>query len=293
MLLKCSRLSVVASVVLIGLSACNQPQKKVDEQVVQAPEADLPDMSIIATEEIDLVRDVLSHRAEYHRNLRRLRDYYGTNGFEMKRRWATFELSGLEKVRPYGYVEEHDVPLESLKPSDQDVGADALYDQGLDLMRQGGHGLPSPPKPQILAQAYRTFASMIQEHPSSDKIDDAAFQCAEILRQHFPSRQTDAVRWYERCFTWNPQTDRPARLRAAILYDYSLDNRDRALELYRFILDAPATQRSRMRFCMGRIKEITDQRSKATQAASGDIPTLAETGPAMFGSPTSSAQRKE
>ncbi len=277
-------LSLLGCLALFGFAACNQPNKASDGQSAGGLRLHLPDISVVAADEVELVKQVLSHRAEYHRKLRQLRDYYREHGFEMKRRWAEFELDGFEKVRPYAYVNERDVPAEALKPTRQDAGADALYDRGMDLMREGGHGLPIPHRPKVLAEAYKTFVSMIERYPSSDKIDDAAFQCGEILRDHFPGQDAHAVRWYERSLAWDAQTPHPARFRAALLYDFRLDNRERALELYHRIVADGAGDDSNIRVCKGRIEELT-------AAPPADAEDTAKAQPALFGSPTTSSNR--
>ena len=46
-----------------------------------------------------------------------------------------------------------------------------------------------------------------------------------------------AVEYYHRCYQWNPKTKDDARLRAAHIYDRQLNNRAKALEMYRAITD--------------------------------------------------------
>jgi lantibiotic modifying enzyme len=42
-----------------------------------------------------------------------------------------------------------------------------------------------------------------------------------------------AAQYYERCYQWNPKTQHEARLRAARIYDKQINERARAIELYR------------------------------------------------------------
>ena len=41
------------------------------------------------------------------------------------------------------------------------------------------------------------------------------------------------MEYYQRCFQWNPKTTHDARIRAARIYDKQLNNRTKAIELYR------------------------------------------------------------
>jgi len=280
-------LLVVGCLLFFGLFGCNLPNQSVDRQSAAGTATsrdatakfDLPDISIVSAEELELVEQVLSHRASYHRKLRQLCDYYGSSGYEFKRRWADFELTGFEKVKPYAYVEQREVPAEALAPVEQIAEADTLYDRGLDLMRQGGHGLPVLYRLDVLADAYKTFVSLVEQYPSSDKIDDAAFQCGEILKECFPGREAHAVRWYERAFAWDEQTPHPARFRAAVLYDHRLADRARALALYRRIIALGTGDKSNLRYCQGRIEELTTAQPPSPTEGTG-----AQQSP-LFGSP--------
>lgn len=262
--------SFVALLFLIAAPGCNQPQKGGDGLAAGPTDAagapaprravnrfDLPDITVVRSDELSQVEAVLAHRAAYHRNLRQLRDYYDDQGYDIKRRWAEYELEGFEKVKPYRYVEEREIPAEQLHPTRQMAEADAEFDRGVDLMRQGGHGLPVTYKPAVLAEAYRTLVSMIERYPSSDKIDDAAFLCGELLKEYFPGHEATAARWYDRTYAWNPDTDQPARFRAAVLYEFRLNDPQRALPIYHEIIARQDGDRSTLRFCHGRVAELT------------------------------------
>jgi len=52
-----------------------------------------------------------------------------------------------------------------------------------------------------------------------------------------------AAAYYERCFQWNPKTNREARIRAARIYDKQLSERAKAIELYREVVNHETDQR--------------------------------------------------
>ena len=110
---------------------------------------------------------------------------------------------------------------------------------------------------------------MIRRYPSSDKIDDAAFYCGEIHKEYLKDQEPIAVRWYERAFTWNPQTPHPARFQAAVTYDFRMHERARALELYHGVLDVETENKSNVAFASRRIYELT-------RAQTGEHPTQTE-----------------
>ncbi len=238
-----------------------QPARTPDDSV---------DMSIADAREVDLVEAVVSQRAGYKENLEQLRDYYAAHGYAAKHSWAAFELSGLRTVKAFRYLIDAEVPSDLLRANESISEADALYERGLELMRRGGHGVPAIYRQDRMIEAAEVYRELIQKYPSSDKIDDAAFLCGEIHKEYLPGQERIAVRWYERAWTWNPQTPHAARFQAAVVYDYRLHDRDRALELYQAVLKDEVGEKSNVRFATRRIHELTtsDRSARAGRRSS-------------------------
>jgi hypothetical protein len=221
-------------------------------------------LSVVERREVDLVESVLTHRAEYHRGLEELRDYYRAHGYANKQSWAEFELEGARKVKAFRYVIDSEIPSDKLRPTDQITEADVLYQKGLDLMRKGGRGLPGLYSEKTMIQASDVFRRLVELYPSSDKIDDAAFFLGEIHKEYLPQQEPIAVKWYERAWVWDPATPHPARFQAAVVYDFRLHDRDRALELYRAVLHDETFNGSNVRFSTRRIDELVRDRGQVT-----------------------------
>ena len=217
----------------------------------------IEDISIVDANEVDLVEEVLTHRANYHRSLHALCKYYESHGYATKRSWAEFELDGLKGVKPFRYIADSEVPASALRPTDRIRAADKMFERGLALLRKGGHGVPAVFRQRAMIEAVEIFRDIVIRHPSSDKIDDAAFYAGEIHKEYFKGQEEIAVKWYERAWTWDPNTPHPARFQAAITYDYRLHDRDRALELYHAVVNRETGDRSNVRFAMRRIHELT------------------------------------
>ena len=132
----------------------------------------------------------------------------------------------------------------------------------------GGHGVPAVYRKDRMVEAAEVFRQMIEEYPNSDKIADAAFYCGEIHKDYLPGQELIAVNWYERAWTWQSETTHPARFQAAVVYDYRLQDRDRALELYQTVVRNPLADKSNVRFAARRIRELTG----ADQTRSGSQP---------------------
>jgi hypothetical protein len=255
-----------AMAVLLVSAGCNTDMLWADRQEVDGPVTDLdspegielPDIQIADANEVDLAEQLLMHRAMYHRTLRALRDYYRDHGYEQKRRWAEEELRGVERIQPFRYLLSAEVPADDLKPIESIASADAMYAKGQELMRKGGHGLPALYRQETMLQALNTFVDLIRKYPSSDKIDDAAFWCGEIHKEYLEDQAPIAVKWYERSFTWDPNTPHPARFQAAVTYDFRMHDRARALELYRQVIEEEDGNKSNVSFAVTRIDQLTE-----------------------------------
>jgi tetratricopeptide (TPR) repeat protein len=223
------------------------------------------DISIVDAHEVDLVESVVDHRTRYQQTLRQLHGYYESHGQVDKARWAAFELNGFRGVKQFRYLLDAEVPTIALKPSEQLEEADALFEKGRELMRAGGHGVPGIYREDRMIEAAELFRELIQRYPNSDKVDDAAFLCGEIHKDYLPGQEEIAVSWYERAWTWNPQTDYPARFQAAVVFDYRLHDRARALELYRAAAEHEEAHQANARFATRRIQELTTGTGDSTE----------------------------
>lgn len=215
-------------------------------------------------QEVDLVETMLNHRAEYVQTLTELRDYYREHGYAIKQSWADFELDGFRKVKTFRYVLDSEVASERLRPADQIPEADALYQRGLDLLKKGGRGIPGLYHQKAMIEAADVFRELVEKYPTSDRIDDAAFFLGEIHKEYLPDQEQIAVKWYERSWTWDPTTPHPARFQAAVVYDFRLHDRDRALELYQSVLKDESANGSNVRFATRRIRQLGSDRGEVT-----------------------------
>jgi len=277
------RATAMALLLIIPMSACNTDPVWEPRQRVQAPTTtmentegiDLPDIKIADAKEVDLVEQLLHHRAMYHRYLTALQEFYRQHGYNHKRVWAEHELADVQRIKPFRYLLAAEIPSDRLVPRDSIGEADALYHRGMDLLDEGGHRTPFLYRENKMREALATFRELIEKHPTSDKIDDAAFYCGEIHKEYFKGEERLAVRWYERAFTWDPETPHPARFQAAVIYDYRLHDRDRALELYQQVLKVETENRSNVAFAIRRIDQLTEDVSAHRSSSSNTPATLA------------------
>lgn len=215
------------------------------------------DMSLARASEVDLVEQLIEYRTKYSQTLKHLSSYYQQHGYAEKHLWAQGELQDVGRIRPYHYLYNSEIPRLDLTPRDSIAEADTLYNRALAVARGAGHGMPALYNQEGMGEALALFKQLIEEFPTSDKIDDAAFQCGELLKEYYKHQDTVAVQWYERAWTWDPSTPHPARFQEAVLWDYRLHDRRKALELYRAAI-AYEPSRSNRHFALARIKELTE-----------------------------------
>ncbi len=250
-------------VVLIGCSTLNPIASVQAEHRMTAPRGGAAnedgsiDISTVALAEVDLVESVLAHRTQYRLSLQQLHQYYSDRGYAAKQGWAAYEIDGLSKVKPFRYLMDAEVPAETLRAADAIAEADELYGKGCEMMKRGGHGVPGLYREDRMIQAAEIFRDMIRRYPTSDKIGDAAFLCGEIHKEYLPGQELIAVKWYERCWTWDPNTAHPAKFQAAVVYDYRLHDRDAALELYHQVAAAGSAGQTNVRYARRRIEDLT------------------------------------
>lgn len=282
-----------AAFLVISLAGCNTDPlwtKTRDNQgpvtKLDYPEGvDIPDIQIADTQEVDLVEQVLYHRAVYKKSLGALRDYYARRGYNNKRQWAEFELADVERIKPFKYIMDAEIPASTLRPTSAIAEADEMYAHGLDLMKQGGHGVPVFYREDIMRQALATFIELINKYPNSDKIDDAAFCCGEIYKEYFKEQEAIAVKWYDRARTWDPRTPHPVRFQSAVIYDFRMHDRAKALELYHAVLKEENDNKSNTAFASRRIYELTEGMAQISQPRPpGAAQPASAPPPDMFGS---------
>lgn len=265
--------TLVLSLVALALTGCNIDPLRGERQV-RGPEMNKPspklqqpaggrDIAVVKPGEVDLVEDAIGKRQAYHAALSDLQNYYGEHGYATKQSWAKYELQSVRSVRQFRYLIDAEIASDALTATETIAEADALYEKGLARMRKGGHGIPGVYSRRTMLRSADIFRDLIERFPTSDKIDDAAFALGELHKEYLPDQDVLAVKWYERAWTWDPNTPHPARFQAASVYDYRLHDRDRALELYQSVLNDEAdVVISNTRFATRRIKQLTSDPKK-------------------------------
>jgi TolA-binding protein len=155
-------------------------------------------------------------------------------------------------TKPSYNLDVQDVPPPTLEAKVNVREANELFKQAMEYK---GKGLGSD-FVLNMRRAEVLLREILDKYPNSDKIADVAYQLAEIYESRAYKQYDRAARYYERSFQWMKGARTDARLKAAILYDRQLNERTKAIELYRDVI-AHDTDAERIKLAEKRLAELT------------------------------------
>lgn len=258
-------LTAVLIVLLHVLVGC-RPINTGESQLVPAPAKTsvrrVPMVEVRSTNESDIVEEVAANREAYRQALELLVGYYSKMGDNTKAVWAERELAGLNVIPQYNYIVEASVAGPGLSATTAVREADYLYRDGVELQKKAER-MPLIKDEDLLRLALDKYNEIIRKHPSSDKIDDAAYRAAKIY-EYFKD-YTIALLYCQRTYQWDPETIYPARFREAFILDEHLRRRAEALEAYKRAVNSAkgGEHTSWRRFAEKRIRELTKSEGQA------------------------------
>lgn len=249
--------TVVLIVFLNVLVGCYSADSGKGQVVPKAEKQLLKPASVIKAQtpaETDIIEQVAINRQAYRRALKSLVDHYTNTGNAMKLAWAEKEFAALDDVKQYNYIIEASVAGPNLKATTSIELADYMYDEALRLEKRAKRFIIIIDE-DLLRVALGKYNELIKKHPSSDKIDDAAFRAAGIYK-HFKD-YTIAVLYYQRAYQWDPQTPCLAEFKAAYILDQRLSRRAEALRLYQKAIKKGGLTKNEKGFVEERIAALT------------------------------------
>ncbi len=180
-------------------------------------------------DDVSAVKRVLAARQEYQASLEELRAQYLRTGDIEHVRWVEEELLSFHRISKRAFRLDLDVPPPTLTPNQNNSEANELFRRAV-AFKSKGWG-------QELDDNYRRsellFQQLITLYPQSDKLSETAFHLGDIYESRAFKQYRRAAMYYERSFQWNPQTTNESRLKAARLYDRTLSDHSKAIQLYR------------------------------------------------------------
>jgi hypothetical protein len=205
--------------------------------------------------DLELVKKLLTVRTEYQKTLEKLRIHYHQAGDLERMRWAEEELRSYHRSPHHAFILDLVVPPPNLKGDQNVPEANKLFTWAMQFKDKGvgDSYIDNQRRAEIL------FDEILTKYPQSDKISDVAFMLGDIYESKAYRRYYLAVEYYHRCYQWNKMTSHDARLRAAHIYDRHLNNRTKALEMYKEITTHETDPR-RIDEAQKRIAELTGRK---------------------------------
>lgn len=240
---------VVLLAVLVG---CRGVDTGASQLVPRPPKAASAVKAVDASE-TDIIEEVTRNRQAYRNTLEFLIAHYKKTGNDMKLKWAKDEMKRLNKVPQYVYIIEASVAPANLRATTSIAEAELIYIRARRLERAKKFYIFT--RDNNLRLALRRYNQLIRKHPSSDRIDDAAYRAGRIC-EHFKD-YTIAILYYQRAYQWDPKTAYPARYRRARILDEHMHRRVEALKLYQESLKKEKLSKKRKEFIEERIIELT------------------------------------
>jgi len=210
-----------------------------------------------------LVESVLSARAAYKQEMRVLEKFFTDRLSLEKADFVNRVRQRFDPVRTYVYFFSAEAPPENMRPVKVIPAAEGLYSKALSLYKRASL-VPLVPNYEKQREALRLFLTITEQHPTSTKSPLAAFYIGHIYREYF-NEDVRAVMWYQRAWKWDPRIQIGARFQAAVVWDYRLQNHQRALELYQAVLDYEFDDLTNRGFARRRIAELTEGGQVQTQ----------------------------
>jgi len=252
-------LLIIAIISLVGCTTADSGVSQIAPKAV-GPKTDLIEqIDTASSDEISLVEQVTLNRNSYRDGLQALIKFYTESGNNLKLGWAKKELDEFETVPKYRFLLQASIAGPQLKATTSIKEADDLYYSAL-LIEDKAKKMLIMHNDNLLRIALEKYNELIEKHPASDKIDDAAYRAATIY-EHFKD-YTIAVLYYQRTYQWDPDTSYPAKYKAAYLMDRKLSRMQEALELYKMAVNQKELPANYKEFAQIRIAEITASEQK-------------------------------
>lgn len=239
---------------IVGWAVAQSPTKPLSEPKRNpSSEAGAPPP---AASDVELVERCIAARREYENSLRVLHEHYHRTGDVQRTQWVEQELMGYHLLfKPSYNLDVKDVPPPGLEAKVNVREANELFRAAMEYK---GKGLGS----DYTLNQRRTemlLREILEKYPNSDKIADVAYQLGELYESRAYKQYDRAAKYFERSYQWMKGARTDARMRAAVLYDRQLNDRTKAIELYREQI-AHDTDTDRIKQAERRLAELTGQK---------------------------------
>lgn len=238
-------------IAVVGWATSLAPAKPPADKEKKGGSGDLPPPA--ASSDVESVERLIAARKEYEASLKKLREHYERAGDKLRMKWTEEELMGFHMLfKPSYNLDVQDVPPPSLEAKVNVREANDLYKAAMEYK---GKGLGSD-YVLNMRRAELLLREVLEKHPTSDKIADVAYQLGEVYESRAYRQYDRSARYFERSFQWMKGGRTDARLRAAVIYDRQLNERSKAIALYRDVIEHD-TDPERIKVAERRFAELT------------------------------------
>jgi tetratricopeptide (TPR) repeat protein len=218
--------------------------------------ADPPKSTNAKTDDGPLVERVNAARKEYQNSLVTLYDYYTKTGDKERAKWVEEELKAYHlATKPSYRLDLSDIPPATLEAKVNRPEANTLFRLAKDY-RTKGSGTEFTLNQR---RAEIVFQEILTKYSDSDKIADVAYELGDLYEGKSYKQYNRAAVYFERAYQWRKGTFTDARIRAARLYDKQLNERTKAIDLYRDVIQHDG-DKERMKEAEKRLAELTSTR---------------------------------
>ena len=211
------------------------------------------DLSGMKTSEGQIVNTIKSSRESYKNALTELIQFYMDIGYHSRVKKARKELKALNKVPQLKYLTAKE-DVSDISPTQNIEEANILFQDGKNYKNI----LNLASRKSKLTYAAARFKKILDEYPESDLADDAAFELADVYGSHHFKDYEGSAFYYVKCYELNPHTNRPARFKAARVYDNYLGNYEEAVRHYEMALET-CKETEYLRITNERLAELKEE----------------------------------
>lgn len=209
----------------------------------------------VRASEVQQVEQMVSYRNNYIQALEKLGRFYDAQGNHLKAVWVKNELRALAAIEMRPYIVLAEVAGPDLRASEIVAQADELFARAVEIIGSS-RGIFKNTKRLLEARAI--LEELISTYPDSDKIDDAAWEIAEIYRRDLNDNYV-AMLYYQRVWQWYPQNPYPARFTVAKIYDDFFHNYTKASEYYERSIQLEPGYTANVAYAKSRLKAINSK----------------------------------
>jgi hypothetical protein len=204
----------------------------------------------------EMVERLIAARKEYQQTLIAMYELYAKGGDKERAKWVEEELKAFHLIpKPSYRLDIQDVPPAGLEPKTNIKEANELFRDAMEY-KDRGFGTDYQLNQR---RAELRLQEILSKYPTSDKIAEVAYQLGDVYESRAYRQYARSAAYFERSHQWKKGTQNDSLMRAARLYDRYLNEKPKAIEMYRDVI-AHDTDAARIKEAERRLADLTGSR---------------------------------